>query len=117
MVDQCISILSIGDIHIQIKNLEDASKYLKKLKAHLKVSNYDMIVCMGDTLNDHKDIDSTCLNKADEYFILLSKHSKTVPAQILVGNHDYISNSQFLTQHHWLQGYHNTKLNIQIVDT
>ena len=41
--------------------------------------------------------------------------SKLKPLYILVGNHDYINNSQFLTDNHWLNCFKN-KNNIHIID-
>jgi DNA repair exonuclease SbcCD nuclease subunit len=42
--------------------------------------------------------------------------SSLVPTYVLVGNHDYISNSQFLTSNHWLNGLKEWE-NVTIVDS
>ena len=46
---------------------------------------------------------------------MIEQLSKMKPLYILVGNHDYINNSQFLTDNHWMNCFKN-KNNIHIVD-
>ena len=43
---------------------------------------YDLIVSMGDTLDTHRRLDSDCLNKATEYFLLLEKYA---PVLLIIG--------------------------------
>lgn len=109
-----LNILCIGDIHIKTKNFPDINIFLKELEDHLKKKRYDLIISMGDTLDTHKRLDSDCLNKATEYFLMLEKYS---PVFLIVGNHDYINNSQYLTDKHWLNGFKHTKYRFTVVDT
>jgi DNA repair exonuclease SbcCD nuclease subunit len=68
----------------------------------------DLIICAGDLLHTHERLHTLPLNKAYELVDKMRKISKTY---VLVGNHDYIQNQQFLTDNHWMNGmkeWHNT---------
>jgi DNA repair exonuclease SbcCD nuclease subunit len=108
-----IKILAIGDTHIKTNNIPDIEIFLSELETLLKNENFDFIVNMGDLLDTHAKLDTTCLNKANEFFRLLSSYSHLFS---IVGNHDFISNSQFLTNRHWLQSFKDSKFNMTIVD-
>ncbi len=98
--------LCIGDLHIQNSNIPDVDQFLVKLELYLKECTdeggggqpLDFIVVLGDTLHTHEKIHTVCLNKALEYFQLLRKY--TTKLFILIGNHDYINCSQFLSTNH-----------------
>jgi len=114
-----LRILCIGDIHIKTKNFSDVNILLTEIEKHLiemKLNGtpYDLIVSMGDTLDTHRRLDSDCLNKATEYFLLLEKHA---PVLLIIGNHDLINNSQVLTDKHWLNPFKHTKYRFTVVDT
>lgn len=111
-----LRILCIGDIHIKTKNFLDINILLKEIENHLieMKGKYDLIVSMGDTLDTHKRLDSDCLNKATEYFLMLEKYA---PVLLITGNHDLINNSQYLTDKHWLNGFKHTKYRFTVVDT
>lgn len=111
--------LCIGDIHVKTKNFPDVNILLKEIEIHLSEMNekktpYDAIVVMGDTLDTHRRIDSECLTKATEYFLMLEKYG---PVYLIVGNHDLINNSQYLTDKHWLNPFKSTKHRFIVVDT
>ena len=109
-----LEILCIGDIHIKTKNFTDVDILLKELEDHLQKNHYDAIFSMGDTLDTHKRLDSDCLNKATQYFLMLEKYAQVF---LIVGNHDLINNSQYLTDKHWLNGFKHTKHRFTVVDT
>jgi DNA repair exonuclease SbcCD nuclease subunit len=109
--------LCIGDIHIKTKNFPDVNILLKEIEKHLqemKENPYDLIVVMGDTLDTHRRLDSECLSKATEYFLILEKYS---PVYIITGNHDLVNNSQYLTDKHWLNPFKSTKHRFVVIDT
>ena len=109
-----LEILCIGDIHVKTKNFTDVDILLKELEDHLQKNHYDAIFSMGDTLDTHKRLDSDCLNKATQYFLMLEKYAQVF---LIVGNHDLINNSQYLTDKHWLNGFKHTKHRFTVVDT
>jgi len=110
-------VLAIGDQHFKLDNISQVEIFISKLKDHLEQEHYDLIVSGGDLLDTHERLHTQCLNKAIEYLKLLSTHCKTY---VLVGNHDMINPSQFLTTNHWLnviKEWDKTKYNIEVVDT
>lgn len=106
--------LCLGDSHFQINNTRDVDEYLSKLKIFLSEhdSEIDIIVSMGDVLHRHAQLHVIPLNRAISYFQLLSSFK---PTYLIVGNHDMLNNSVFLTPDHW---YNCLKLwpNITIID-
>lgn len=105
--------LVVGDIHIKTNNLHLIDDLISFLENQVVCESPDIVVLLGDILDYHEKILTQCLNKA---YALISRLSKLRPVYILVGNHDYISNSQFLTDTHWMNAM---KLwtNVTIVDT
>ena len=95
-----LRILALGDAHFQVNNTVEVDAYLAKLKAFLEArgSEIDIIVSMGDVLHTHARLHVVPLNKAVQYFQLLSSFK---PTYAIVGNHDQISNAVFLTPDHW----------------
>jgi DNA repair exonuclease SbcCD nuclease subunit len=108
-----VKILFIGDPHIQISNLQEVELFMEKIINLATEKQPDIIVIAGDLLHDHERIHTTALNKAYELVNNMRLISKTY---ILVGNHDYMSNQQFLTEHHWMNGMKEWD-NVKIIDT
>jgi DNA repair exonuclease SbcCD nuclease subunit len=108
------NIIVIGDNHIKINNIQDVDLFIDKLILELnnRKDNIDFIVCLGDILDTHERIHVTPLNKAYEFFNKLRNIKKTF---VLIGNHDYQSNTEFLSNNHWMNAL---KLwdNLTIVD-
>lgn len=105
-------ILAIGDVHIKISNLEDIEVFIQRLDSTIQAEMPDKIIILGDVLNTFERIHTTCLSYAQRLFTLCSSYS---PTYVLVGNHDYISNSQFLTSAHWMTPFYAWP-NLTIVD-
>lgn len=105
--------LVIGDQHFKVDNIDQVDIFIQKLKEYLDENTFDFIVSGGDLLDTHERLHTLALNKADEYLKLLSSHSKTF---VLVGNHDMINPSQFLTTNHWLNVYKGWTDDLIIVD-
>jgi len=92
------TILFIGDIHIKFSNLKDLEKLEAKI---MPMENVSAIVLAGDILDTHEKIHCQLMNRAYQ----LIKNLRTVaPIYVIVGNHDYINNQQFLTVNHWMNG-------------
>ena len=94
--------LVIGDQHFKIDNIDQVVVFIKKLRKLLQQEKYDFIVSGGDLLDTHERLHTLALNKADQYLKMLSSFAKTF---VIVGNHDMINPSQFLTENHWLNVY------------
>lgn len=108
------TIIIIGDPHFQISNMGEVKIFIQKCIQHLKKQKENLyaIVVLGDVLHDHERVHSTALNVAVNF---LNELAEISPTYVLVGNHDLINNSQFLTQNHWMNALKSNK-NITVVD-
>jgi DNA repair exonuclease SbcCD nuclease subunit len=107
-----VTILFIGDPHIQVSNLPDVEILMERLINLATERKPDLIIIAGDLLHTHERLHTLALNKACDMVNDMRLISKTY---VLVGNHDYIQNQQFLTQNHWMTGLKEWK-NTVIVD-
>ena len=96
-----VRILFIGDPHIQVANIPEVELFTEKLINLATEKQPDLIVLAGDLLHTHERLHTLALNKAYELVDNMRSISKTY---VLVGNHDYIQNQQFLTENHWMNG-------------
>jgi DNA repair exonuclease SbcCD nuclease subunit len=107
-----VKILFIGDPHIQVKNIPEVEIFMERLINLATKREPDLIIIAGDLLHTHERLHTLALNKAYEMVNDMRLIAKTY---VLVGNHDYIQNQQFLTQNHWMTGLKEWK-NTVIVD-
>jgi len=107
-----LKILCIGDQHFKPSNIPQVDIFLQKLEGWLKENPVDLIVSMGDLLHTHERLHTQAFNKALEYIDLLRKFSET---PVMIGNHDVINNSAYLSPNHWLTPLKNYD-NIIVVD-
>ena len=91
--------LLIGDPHFTTKNVQDVSIFSKKLEEWLKGNSVGRIVVMGDLLHRHEIVHTVSRNMAEGFIEMIRQYAEVV---ILVGNHDYINNTQFLSDQHWM---------------
>lgn len=108
-----LSVLFIGDVHFQIGNLEVCRLFSEKMVHLASLKQPDLIIVGGDILHTHERVHILPLNLAYSFIQKLSEISMTY---VLVGNHDYISNQEFLSENHWMNGMKTWK-NVVIVDT
>lgn len=105
-------ILVIGDQHFTTKNIPEIDTFIKVINDIALKTKPDLIVLLGDLLHTHEKINTVPLNKAYDFINKMRTIAKTY---ILVGNHDYINASQFLTSNHWLNSLKEW-YNVVIVD-
>lgn len=105
-------VLFMGDIHIKHNNLSQVKKMVAKLPS-LAEKEITFIVVSGDILDTHEKIDSQLMNRA---YHLVRELRKLAPTYVIVGNHDYINNQQFLTDNHWMNGMKEWK-DVYVIDT
>lgn len=110
-----LRVLCLGDSHFQVSNTVEVDVYLSKLRTFLEThtDQIDIIVAMGDILHTHSRLHVVPLNKATEYFKLLTSFK---PTYAIVGNHDSNCNSIFLTPDHWMN-FLKYWPNMTVVDT
>jgi len=104
--------LFIGDPHIKSDNSDEIDILLIEIRRAFGLHSPEYIVVAGDVMHYHEKVYTSSLNKALEFVRELSKLAFTY---ILVGNHDYENNNQFLTQNHWMNALKKWD-NVQIVD-
>jgi DNA repair exonuclease SbcCD nuclease subunit len=91
-------VLFIGDPHFKITNLEIVDEFINQCLLQLN-SDIDLCVIAGDILHTHERLHTTALNKAVEF---IDQVRQKCPTYVLVGNHDYENNQQFLSKRHWM---------------
>ena len=91
-------VVEIADIHFREANVRDTELLTKKVIFFLDKVKPDLIVILGDVLHNHDVTDSQSYNRALDFIKLCSSYTLTF---LIIGNHDYINNSQFLTTSHF----------------
>lgn len=94
-------IIAIGDPHFKVDNIKEVELFIDKIELLAKKEEPDAIICLGDLLHTHERVHTLAMNKAVEF---IRRMSAIAPMFVLVGNHDYIQNQQFLTDNHWMNG-------------
>lgn len=107
-------ILFIGDVHVKQDNGNEIDILSMEIERIFKTSEhkYDFIILGGDVMHYHERLFTQSLNKSLEF---IKKLTELCNVYILVGNHDYINNSQFLTENHWMNAIKEWK-NVTIID-
>lgn len=104
--------LFIGDVHVKTDNSEEIDILLFEIERISKNLDIDYIIVGGDVMHYHERLFTQCLNKSIGF---LKKLTEITYTYVLVGNHDYINNSEFLSENHWMNSIKNWK-NLKIVD-
>lgn len=104
--------LCVGDIHIKPDNTHLVDLLEKQILNTVNSSNIEAIILLGDILHYHEKLHTMALNRACNLIDNLRKVAKVF---VLVGNHDYIQNAQFLTTNHWMNALKEWE-NVSIVD-
>lgn len=107
-----MSILCIGDIHIKPNNTHLVDLLEQQLLEHVDRHSVELVVLLGDILDTFERLHTQTLNRA---YQLVHKIRLQCKVAILVGNHDYINNQQFLTDQHWMNAMKDWK-NVIVVD-
>jgi DNA repair exonuclease SbcCD nuclease subunit len=89
--------LCIGDTHFKIQNLSHLDLYINEIQLIVEKYKPNFIILLGDILDTHEYVHTLCFNYVQKLFEILRSYCEIY---ILVGNHDYINNSQFLTTNH-----------------
>ena len=95
--DETVKVFVIGDIHYKASTLFEGEIFTEKVINAVSVSQPDFIVILGDTLDTHEVVRVQPFNLACQ---LIEELSNIAPVYVIIGNHDYINNSQFLTTNH-----------------
>ena len=94
---ETLKILVVGDTHFKVSNIRDVSVMSDAIIKVIHECKPDIIVNLGDTLNDHEKVHVIALVKATEF---LYKQAQLAPLKLLMGNHDLKNQKQFCSQEH-----------------
>ena len=92
-----MKILVLGDPHFKEENLWWLQFTCEEIIEKIKEEKPDLCVCLGDTLDKHKNILMQPQHLAVDFFFKISQLCHLV---ILIGNHDRINKYDFLTDVH-----------------
>lgn len=106
-------VIAIGDPHFKLDNFTEVDIFIERIEKLCLERKPDLIVILGDVLDTHERLHTLPLNKA---FNFINKMRNIALTYILVGNHDLISNQEFLTCNHWMNALKEWK-NVVVVDT
>lgn len=92
-----MQILCIGDPHFRVRNTAETLILEKETFSVIEEQKIDLVVVLGDVLNDHDIIHLGPLMRALNFLRALSRRVLTY---VLVGNHDRANNEVYLTSEH-----------------
>lgn len=105
--------LVIGDPHIRSKFMREAETMVSLCISLAKEMMPDGVIILGDILDTHEIVRTFPFNLACRFIEEMANITRTF---LLIGNHDYINGSQFLTTNHPFNALKNRD-NIFIIDT
>ena len=97
-LDDLSSIFVVGDIHFQKDAFLQGEELIDKLIAAIRDASPTIIVLLGDILDNHETVRNSQYKQAER---LLDSLRAIAPVYVLMGNHDLINQSQFLTDAHF----------------
>lgn len=109
-----MNILVVGDLHFKEKGIRRYQKMSEEIISVIKQhqDQIDAVVLLGDTLHKHEQSHQVPFDMANNFIIDISnlKH-----VYLIIGNHDMINNSIFLTDKHFFNPLKRLP-NITVVD-
>lgn len=112
-----VTCLVIGDPHFKVSEMIASQEMANAIVKIAQERNPDFIVCLGDTLDRHETIHTDPLTIATKW---LRQLTELAPLYLLIGNHDRVNNSDFLSEKHpfvALKWWHNLTLVDQVYIT
>lgn len=92
-------VLVIGDPHFKTSNEFETTQLFNIVEHFLKNCEVSYIIVLGDICDTHERVDIRPLKRATEFLIMLTKYH---PTFVLIGNHDRVNNSDYLSPVHVL---------------
>jgi predicted phosphodiesterase len=106
-----MKILVIGDLHFKVNNIPETDLLIQKVLNLLRQQTFQFILLLGDTLDSHERMHMVPYNKAINF---ITKIAELFPVYVLIGNHDRLSNKEYMTEEHPFVCLKNIK-NINII--
>jgi hypothetical protein len=92
-----IKILAVGDLHVKESTLATIAILNKKLLERIEEHNPNIVIFMGDLSDTHEKIHTLALNAIHDLLFSVSQHCQVYA---LIGNHDLVGPTLFLTKEH-----------------
>ena len=112
MIGEKLNCLVIGDVHFKNDRIVEGNEFVSKITDVAIKTKPSFIVLLGDILDTHEVVKIQPHSLAT---ILIENLSNIAPTFVLMGNHDLINHSQFLTTNHIFNPFKKWK-NVFIVD-
>lgn len=111
-----IRVLCVGDIHFREDSYLEISLFIFKILKLIDSTELDLVVILGDTMHRHEKLHTSTLTRAMKFLYEIAVRK---PLILLIGNHDRINNSVYMTDESpfYACRYWNTPNPIHIVDT
>lgn len=101
-----MKILAVGDLHCRPQYLNDFLKVKEQILITVEKHKPDIVVLLGDTLHNHSQVHTDAFNAV--YGLVKSLAViDGLRTYMLIGNHDYRSNSEFCTENHPFNSFKN----------
>jgi DNA repair exonuclease SbcCD nuclease subunit len=105
-------ILLIGDVHIKRDDLKQCGIFLDAMYNKTKTLKPDLVLFLGDVLNDHGNATSYQFNMLIKMIVRMRQ---IAPVAILMGNHDFADEQQYCSEAHFYNAFKRWK-DVMIVD-
>ncbi len=107
-----MKILTLGDPHVTVSNLEESERLLQFTFEQAKLNEANRLVILGDTFHTHANVRVEVLEFWDRWLERLNSLNETI---VLVGNHDQIGN--YSSKSHALSVLNNKNEFVHIVSS
>lgn len=97
-----MKVLTIGDPHFKVNNLDEVSIFINKIVNLIKKLQPDLTVVLGDVFHTHEKKHVLVEKAVTKFLKHIVKYSLVY---LIVGNHDMINCQQFLTANHSFTAY------------
>lgn len=101
-----MKILAIGDLHCRPQYLSDFLKVKDQILLTIERHKPDVVVLLGDTLHNHSHVHTDAFNAVYGLIKTLAVIND-LRVYMLIGNHDYRSNSEFCSENHPFNSFKN----------
>lgn len=92
-----IKILCIGDPHFKTSNSFETDEIYTQVEKILTQESWDACVVLGDILDTFERINLDVFKRAISFLEMIHSHTFLI---LLIGNHDRVNNSEYLTDRH-----------------
>lgn len=99
------NIMLIGDIHFQSQSYEQGEEFIEKCLNVLDKYKPKMVVLMGDILDTFGDSKQSPFNQCYHFIDKITSRDWCLGLFIIMGNHDLMNNTQFLSDKHFFNPY------------